>query len=173
MPRKKCQNRWDHSTTGHRKYEIFPRVSLMRLHSDFYLSQALAGHGNFGDHQERLRNKLNCPYAVPVSTIQHCLHVCPRLSTMRKTYFPRDYHIRIRRDLCLDPYFRKGEIAIVSDLFHWTLCRSLTDGQRIDAHARVPFLEGARHYIDCSRSSNALRLLRVLWMHARLCLSLY
>ena len=36
--------------------------------------------------------------------------------------------------------FRKGVIAIVSDLLDWTLSRSLTGGQRRDAHARAPDL---------------------------------
>ena len=55
------QTRWDHSSTGRRTYEIFPRVSLRKLHCDFYINQVLTGHGTFGDHQARLRNKLNCP----------------------------------------------------------------------------------------------------------------
>ena len=70
-------------------------------------------------------NNLCCPCCFPVSTIRHCLCVCPLL---------RDYEIRIRKDLCLDPYCRKGVIAIVNDLLDWTLNNTKTGGiRRMDA----------------------------------------
>ena len=53
----------------------------------------------------------------------------------------RDYHIRKRRDLRLDPYFSKGVIAIVSDLLDWTFSYSLTVGQRRRIHPRTLSLE--------------------------------
>ena len=55
-----------------------------------------------------------------------------------------DYHIRMRRDLDLDAYFRKGVIAIVSNFLDWTLSHPLTSSQKTDAHARATSLEDAQ-----------------------------
>ena len=50
--------------------------------------------------------------------------------SMREAHFPRDYQIRTRKDLCLDPNYRKEVIAIVSDLLDWTLTNTKPVGQR-------------------------------------------
>ena len=71
----KWQDYWDYSTTGTCK--IFLRVSLRRHNCDFCHNQASTGYSTFDNHQARFRNKLNYPCFAPVSTIQHCLYVCP------------------------------------------------------------------------------------------------
>ena len=124
------QSRWNHSATGRRMFDIFPRVSLRRLHCDFYVNQVLTGHGTFSDHQVRLRNNLRCPCGAPVSSIQHSLYVCPKWNHIRETSFPRDFQVRTLKDLCLHPKFRLGVISILANLLEWTLSRLLPDGRR-------------------------------------------
>ena len=42
------------------------------------------------------------------------------------------------------PYFRKGMIAVISDLLDWMFSHSLTGGKRRSAHAQAPSLKSVR-----------------------------
>ena len=52
------------------------------------------------------------------------------IEDIREAHCARDYHIRKHKDLCLDPYYMKRVIAIVSDLLDWTLSNTKTGGLR-------------------------------------------
>lgn len=67
-----------------------------------------------------------------------------RLST-RETFFPRDYQIRTRRDLCLDYYCRKGWRVVLNNLLLRKLDSNL-DRRRADRFART--LRGHRSRLN-------------------------
>ena len=102
------------------------------------------GHGNFGDHQAQQRNDLCCPCgspgdSSPINMIQHFKYMYPQWRITLEYHFSRDYQIWKCKDLCLDPYYRKGVVAIVNNLLDWTLSNKKMGGvRRIGAAWSLP-----------------------------------
>lgn len=121
----KWQRKWNASETGRVTFEIFRKVRLGRLQGDHHVNQVLTGHGSFGDHQERFFRKppeCFCDMGV-VSTVEHCIYICPLWESVRERFFPRTFRNWSLRTICLDYYCRKGIAEITADLLQRTLER--------------------------------------------------
>ncbi|VDO13798.1 unnamed protein product, partial [Brugia timori] len=88
------QRRWATSSTGEWTRELFPsiqaRASARLPNIDFWLGQALTGHGVFASflHRFRRRDSPNCPCGATDQTAKHVLRFCRLYSAGR----PVDWH---------------------------------------------------------------------------------
>ena len=106
-----------------------PRISFRRLNCDFYINQVLTGHGTLGDHQARLRNNLPCPCGAPVTTIQQCLYMARDGGPYGKPTSRGTTRFECLKT-CVSIPTRKGVIAIINDLFDWTLSNTKSGNLR-------------------------------------------
>lgn len=88
------QRRWELSRGGPWTHELFPTVEVRQqtvFKSNFWLTQALSGHGCFGKflHTFHRRDSPRCPCGAPEETAQHVFRFCPRFADRRPAIWPR------------------------------------------------------------------------------------
>lgn len=84
---RKWQERWNNTKDGDQLYEIAPIVNIKKLSGNFYINQALTGHGAFPEYQNRFFNKdIHCGCGA-VGTCDHVLLRCGEYEKERKEYF--------------------------------------------------------------------------------------
>ena len=82
------EERWALSERGPWTHEVFPHISVRRrtdLRLDFWLTQALSGHGVFGSYLHRFHRRVTaaCPCGAPEETPKHIFGECPRFADTR------------------------------------------------------------------------------------------
>lgn len=87
------QERWEHGTYGRWTFRLIPNIQNWVNRSygevDYYISQALSGHGCFNNYlfERRRRETGACPYCMEdVDNAEHTLFVCPRWNDTRRTF---------------------------------------------------------------------------------------
>lgn len=81
------QERWDTSTTGRNLYTITNKVNINYLSGNFYINQALTGHGAFPTYQNRFFNKSDKCTCGAIGTREHILLQCDKYNNIRNKYF--------------------------------------------------------------------------------------
>ena len=99
-------NRWTNNSKGRLIFEIFPKVSLKRTRSNFFLNQIISGHGAIPTFQHQRFGRMDICQCGDLGTIDHIIKVCPLLKDIRLGY---EYLLRnrTRRELILDFYSSK------------------------------------------------------------------
>ena len=82
------EERWALSSHGPWTHELFPRISVRRrteLRLDFWLTQALSGHGVFGAYLHRFHRRATaaCPCGQSDETTKHVFAECHRFADTR------------------------------------------------------------------------------------------
>lgn len=90
----KWQERWNEGSTGRWTYRLIPHLStwLERKHGEvgYYLTQALSGHGCFGEYLCRFkkRDEEKCVYCDdPLDNAEHTLFTCEHWTQYRRVMF--------------------------------------------------------------------------------------
>lgn len=94
------QQRYDNENTGRRTYKLIPnieeRIKNKNLLPDYYFTQFLTGHGNFGEYLKRFKLTNNdkcqsCKKKV-IDTPDHTFQNCHKFKNMKKKYNIKDSH---------------------------------------------------------------------------------
>lgn len=86
------QHKWNNGTYGRWTYTLIPDIKdwINRPYGevDYYLTQALSGHGNFRKYLYERRRVDNdeCPYCKEVDDVEHTLFRCLRWEEIRSTF---------------------------------------------------------------------------------------
>lgn len=86
------QVRWDHADTGRWTYRLIPSIHLWISRPygevDYYLTQAISGHGTFKKYLygKKKRNSAECNYCREEDDAQHTLFHCIRWEEYRQRY---------------------------------------------------------------------------------------
>lgn len=104
------QRRWQLSTVGSWTHELFPTIACRQQTSfvpNFWLTQALSGHGCFGKflHTLHRRSSPTCPCGNPEESAQHVFRFCPRFANQRPStwYRPLDsIHLKFLQEVVLE-----------------------------------------------------------------------
>lgn len=89
------QHRWEQGDTGRWTYRLIPRIEawIERPYGevDYYLTQALSGHGNFNKYlwEKRRRDTAECRYCREDDDVEHTLFECPRWRVIREEHKER------------------------------------------------------------------------------------
>ena len=92
------QHKWDNGRYGRWTWSLIPNISLWisRQHGevDYFLTQALAGHGCFRKYLfDRARaDSPVCTYCKDVDDAQHTLFICERWKESRERYVNKTGH---------------------------------------------------------------------------------
>lgn len=81
------QKRWDKTDRGRMLYIVSPTVNIKKLSGNFYINQALTGHGALPEHQYRFYGKEKECKCGEDGTRNHILLKCKNYQDIRKCYF--------------------------------------------------------------------------------------
>lgn len=86
------QQRWDNGLRGRWTYRLIPNIQRWVNRSygeiDYFLTQALTGHGCFRRYlyDRRRSETFSCPYCSDEDDVEHTLFACPRWEQVRAIY---------------------------------------------------------------------------------------